>query len=61
MIKEGDLKPSEIAWLKSLRPSWKPSKEQMKALESCFCEFGEGYPDEDGLRSLYNDLKKLCS
>lgn len=40
-------------------PKWKPSKEQMKALESCFCEFGEGYPDEDGLRSLYNDLKKL--
>ena len=48
-------------WLQSIRPSWKPSEEQMKALESCFCEFGEGYPDEDGLRSLYNDLKKLCS
>lgn len=28
MIKDGDLKPSEIAWLKSLRPSWKPSEEQ---------------------------------
>lgn len=38
---------------------WKPSEEQIKAIESCFCEFGEGYPDEDGLRSLYNDLKKL--
>lgn len=32
MIKEGDLKPSEIAWLKSLRPSWRPSEEQMLAL-----------------------------
>ena len=47
------------SWLKSLRPSWKPSEEQIKAIESCFCEFGEGCPDEDGLRSLYNDLKKL--
>ena len=44
--------------LKSPKPNWKPSEEQMKALESCFCEFGEGYPDEDGLRLLYNDLKK---
>lgn len=69
---------NEIEWLKSLRPSWKPSEvcygakgdpdpagvwkpseEQIKAIESCFCEFGEGCPDEDGLRSLYNDLKKL--
>lgn len=49
----------EIDWLKSLRTSWKPSEEQIRALESCFCEFGEGCPDEDGLRSLYNDLKKL--
>lgn len=48
-----------VAWLKSIRPSWKPSEEQIKALESCFREFGEGCPDEDGLRSLYNDLKKL--
>lgn len=51
----------EIAWLKSLRPSWKPSKEQMQYLlavitnqynagaESCHLTLG----------SLYNDLKKL--
>lgn len=59
---------ANMAWLRKLvnakkysgsRPSWKPTKEQMEALESCFCEFGEGCPDEDGLRSLYNDLKKL--
>ena len=52
-------------WLKdlpnrfSIRLRWKPSEEQIKALESCFCEFGEGCPDEDCLRSLYNDLRKL--
>lgn len=51
----------EIAWLKSLRPSWKPSEHQMSMLlavindpnnagsESCHLSF----------KSLYNDLKKL--
>lgn len=51
----------EIAWLKSLRPSWKPGEEQMSMLlavirdpnnagsESCFL----------ALQSLYEDLKKL--
>ena len=51
----------EIDWLKSLRPSWKPSEEQMRYLlavindpnnigaESCYLT----------IKSLYNDLKKL--
>ena len=38
--------------LKSLRPSWKPSEEQMKALQWW------AYQDDE-LRSLLNDLKKL--
>lgn len=49
------------SWLISLRPQlhWKPSEEQLKALKSCFYESDECCPDEDGLRSLYEDLKKL--
>jgi len=51
----------EIDWLKSLRPSWKPSEKQMRYLlavindpnnigaESCYLT----------IKSLYNDLKKL--
>lgn len=36
MIKEGDLKPSEIAWLKSLRPqpNWKPSKDEERLINT---------------------------
>lgn len=50
MIKDGDLKPSEIAWLKSLRPHWKPSEEQMKALKECGgCK--------RAIESLYNDFQ----
>ena len=47
-----------ITFLKSLRPSWKPSEEQMKALEVAFRKDG----DDDYrniINSLYNDLKKL--
>lgn len=104
MIKEGDLKPSEIAWLKSLRPvkqelsekdrkilddvshiltglnykqvaqdykqavenllslrpQWKPTEEQMEALQRAIdaCESEWAYQDDE-LRSLLNDLKKL--
>lgn len=40
-----------------VRPSWKPSENQMKALKRCV----DGWTDDgDGaLDSLYNDLKKL--
>ena len=47
-------------WLKSLRPSWKPSKEQMEALQRAIdaCESEWAYQDDE-LRSLLNDLNKL--
>jgi len=50
-----------IFWLKSIHPHWKPSKEQMEALDgeiksclSCNLHVRAG-----ALESLYNDLKKL--
>jgi len=51
-------------WLKSLRPHWKPSDEQMEALQ-VFLEHGCAAPDREALlaekhlESLYNDLQKL--
>ncbi len=48
----------EIDWLKALRPSWKPSEEQMENLEMCFTLSG-AMPDFRVLESLYDDLKKL--
>lgn len=47
-----------INWLKSLRPSWKPSEEQMEALSEAVSTF-DGYEESDAIKSLYNDLKKL--
>ena len=51
---------SYIKFLIALRPSWKPSEEQIKALQraidACECEWA--YQDDE-LRSLLNDLKKL--
>ncbi len=57
---------------KSLRPSWKPSKEQMRALYCALNDAISLYSDKvsplyeeisrthfDALESLYNDLKKL--
>jgi hypothetical protein len=47
-------------WLKSLRPSWKPSEEQMKALCSKLPIIrGRGDKVQDILQTLYDDLKKL--
>lgn len=45
--------------LKSLRPSWKPSEEQMRALEDALSDMPEHYKPKCTLESLYNDLKKL--
>ena len=47
-----------VNFLKSLRPSWKPSEEQMEALEVAFRKDGD---DEyrNIINSLYNDLKRL--
>ena len=54
--------PREIAWLKSLRPQphWKPSEEQMVALNALNCHGGLSYAgQQEHLISLYNDIKKL--
>lgn len=49
------------AWLKSLRPQnhWKPSEEQMEALNKAKNSPANYYDIRLGLQSLYNDLKKL--
>lgn len=50
------------AWLKSLRPQphWKPSKEQMEALNAINCHGALSYVgQQEHLISLYNDIKKL--
>lgn len=50
----------EINWLKFLRPSWKPSKEQMEALNLLLCRGELSFMSQaKTLRSLYNDLEKL--
>ena len=54
---------SEIAWLKSLRPSWKPSEEQMEALAMAVTFFktkwtGAKVKEQLALESLYEDLNK---
>ena len=50
----------EIAFLKSLRPSWRPSEEQMNILKAVkdYVGKGSGYWGE-GLGSLIEDLEKL--
>ena len=52
-------------WLKSIKdrvqpPTWKPSEEQMEALERCV-DYLEESDNEDAekIESLHNDLKKL--
>ena len=58
-----DEKESEIVqnWLKSLRPSWKPSEEQMNVLRKLFIEGIKALTQTDcnTLNSIYLDLKKL--
>lgn len=52
-----ELDSRQIAWLKSLRPSWKPSEEQMDTLKNV--AYGT-YQNGDGpaLRELYEQLVK---
>lgn len=57
-------KQGAIDMLKSLRPSWKPSKEQMEALKEARVKMAEyfGYretPILSNLKSLDEDIKKL--
>lgn len=59
IIEDNDSDWKELTdWLKSLRPSWKPSEEQMEALKNS--AYGS-YQNGDGprLRELYEQLKKL--
>ena len=50
----------EIDWLKSLRPSWKPSEEEMKALDvACSGKLWYGEIYLNGLRRIREQLKKL--
>lgn len=59
-IAEDRLYYDEIKWLKSLRPSWKPSEEQMKALrEVAYSLVGTGTQTDVYLVQLYEQLKKL--
>ena len=48
-----------LAWLKSLRPHWKPSEEQMKALNFAVTYMFSTKQNPTYLRDLYDDLKKL--
>ncbi len=52
---EGEIEDDPaFLWLHRLRPSWKPSEEQMEALEAATVRY-----QSTGLESLYEDLKKL--
>ena len=48
----------EINWLKSLKPTWKPSDEQMEMLKELVDDNDQRY-FYSTLKSLYNDLEKL--
>jgi len=45
--------------LKSLHPSWKPSKEQMEAVKHAYNSFPNDCHTKSNLRLLYYDLEKL--
>jgi len=51
----------QILWLKSLRPSWKPSEEQMKALLNAegYLREGDQFDSAKSIAQLYEQLKKL--
>ena len=49
----------EISWLKSLRPSWKPSEDEMAALKEASARWmNEKMGNAELLQSLYDGLKK---
>ena len=55
MVQDSEVKKC-TKWLKSLRPNWKPSEEQMKALKDAL-ETYKGFEEYDAMESLYNDLQ----
>lgn len=55
-----EYKKELLCFIRTLRPSWKPSEEQMKALNALNCHGDLSYiGQQNQLISLYNDLKKL--
>ncbi len=48
-----------IDFLKSLRPSWKPSEEQMETLAYAINHYESDWGENKALRSVINELKKL--
>ena len=53
-------KHTVLSALRSLKPHWKPSEEQMEALDRCVDYLDESdNEDAEIMESLYNDLKKL--
>ena len=48
---------TEINWLESLKPHWKPTQEQMENLKYAINMVDKCC--EDSLQSLYNDLNRL--
>lgn len=54
-----DAMAQEEIWLKSLRPSWKPSEEQMIAFDGCLKHWSGNKSQKEILESLYEQLKKL--
>lgn len=65
MCKEGDLRPSQKIWLKSIKdrvqPQWKPTDEQMNCFKQAIDLFKMKVNDDlvlQNLHSLYNNLEK---
>ena len=50
------LRPEQVSWLKSLRPSWKPSEEQMAWLKLAIDEAKE--PLKSQLEELYKNIRE---
>lgn len=63
VLEDNDSDWKELSdWLKALRPSWKPSKEQMEALRKLMkyaVSLSSYYDIQKEIESLYNDLNKL--
>lgn len=61
--KENSCYSAEIYWLKSLKdrlnPQWKPSKEQIQALDEVYKTHGANNSCRRIIFNLLNDLKKL--
>ena len=61
LIQQGLTPGDMVSWLKSLRPSWKPSEEQMEALKDAVKLYKEAHFEifHTRIESLYEQLKAL--